>query len=114
MNLCVSTRFTVKQFAPVLFHAVSGHYGHVLAFKNGFLREQQRERIYRLEFLEDRFKNLILMHEEKLQTWKTLKSQEEPVHKRIYKGEVFNWEECVDWWGYYYKKKVSCMNGSCN
>ena len=23
MNLCVSTRFTVKQFAPVLFHAVS-------------------------------------------------------------------------------------------
>ena len=25
------------------------------------------------------------------------------VHKRIYKGEVFNWEECVDLWGYHYE-----------
>ena len=98
---------------PVLFHAVSPDYGGVfkakrrnlekIAFQNRFIGEQQRERICRLESLEDRFNNLISMHKERLQTWKTLKSQKEPVHKRMYKAEVFSWEECVDWWGYYYE-----------
>ena len=98
---------------PVLFHTVSRNHGHVLtairralqriAFQNGFLREQQRERICRLESLEDQLKNLISMHKERLQTWVSLKSQEESFQKRMYKGEIFNWEECVDWWRYYYE-----------
>ena len=45
----------------------------------------------------------IPMQWERLQTWKTLESQQESVHKRMYKGEVFNWEECVDLWGYHYE-----------
>ena len=98
---------------PVLFHDVSQHYGHFLkakrrflvrlAFQNGSFTEQERERLRGLEFLEDRYKNLISMQWERLQTWKTLESQQESVHKRMYKGEVFNWEECVDLWGYHYE-----------
>ena len=103
----------VRASRPVLFHGVSRHYGNFLkakrrslmrlAFQNVSLTEQQREQICGLESIEDGFKNLISMHKERLQTWKTLESRQESVHKRMYKGEVFNWEECVDSWGYHYE-----------
>ena len=73
------------------------------AFRLGVMDKEQHECIRRLESLEDSFRQLRRMGQVRVQTWRKLKHHKGAIGKRMYKEEIFNWEECVDWWSSYYE-----------
>ena len=97
---------------PVQIPAISLNFGSILRKTRFKLEkqtvcalsyEEQRECIRKLRFLEDSFRQLLFLKRMRLLKWRALKGRKEAVQKRMYNGEVFSWEECVDWWGYYYE-----------
>ena len=98
---------------PVQIPAVFVDFRHILrgkrrniercAFRNGGLREHQRERLCRWRLLEASFGELMSVNEERLQTWNSLHHQKIPVYNRLFKGKEFSWKQCVKRWGYYYE-----------
>ena len=117
LDVLKATRVDLYEFVnasrPIQIPAISPDYGkklrschrHILqqALRLDFVYEEQNECLRRLEFLQNSFRQLMWKKQVRLLTWRALKRHKEAVQKRMYKGEVFSWEECVDWWGAWYE-----------